>query len=57
MFPNSDKPSLAPLLIRLSGGVISFERQANEQLRPAQLRHRWAAASSARARSSVSVTK
>ncbi len=36
MFPNSGKPSLAPLLTRLLGSVISFERQAHEQLGPAQ---------------------
>ena len=28
MFPNSAKPSLAPLLTRLLGSVISFKRQA-----------------------------
>ena len=37
MFPNSAKPSLAPLLTRLLGSVISFKRQAHEQLRPTQL--------------------
>lgn len=36
MLPNSGKPSRAPLLTRLLGGVISFERQAHEQLRPGQ---------------------
>lgn len=38
MFPNSGKPSLAPLLTRLLGNVVAFERQAHEKLRPTQLR-------------------